>query len=43
MGKPIDTVAVGNALFEAVSNGQISVKEYKTAVDGIKVIKKIIK
>ena len=38
----IDTTKVGDKLFYAVSNGKISTSEYKTAVAGWKIIKKVL-
>ena len=40
--KVIDISALGEALFEAVSSGKISGKEYKKVIDSLKIIKKII-
>jgi hypothetical protein len=38
----IDTTNIGDKLFDAVSNGKISTSEYKTAVAGWKIIKKVL-
>ena len=42
MTKKIDATTVGDALFEAVNSGKITMKEYKTAIEGWKIIKKVI-
>ena len=42
MAKKIDATMVVEALFEGVNSGKITMKEYKTAVEGWKVIKKVI-
>lgn len=42
MAKKIDVTIVGDALFEGVNSGKITMKEYKTAIEGWKVIKKVI-
>ena len=42
MTKKIDATTVGVALFDAVNSGKITMKEYKTAVEGWKVIKKAL-
>ena len=33
---------IGDKLFEAVSNGKITASEYKAALAGLKVIKKVM-
>ena len=38
----IDIQVVGMLLFDAVSTGKITTKEYKNAVEAIKTIKKVI-
>ena len=38
----IDAAMVGNALFEGVNSGKITMKEYKTAIEGWKIIKKVL-
>lgn len=38
-----DSAAIGTALFEAVSSGKITTREYHKAIDGIQVIKSVIK
>lgn len=38
----IDTVKLGDMLFDAVSRNIISTNEYKTAVAGLKIMKKVI-
>ena len=38
----IDVSRVGEALFDGVNSGKITMKEYKTAVAGWKVIKKVL-
>ena len=40
--KKIDVTIVGDALFEAVNSGKITMKEYKAAVEGWKIIKKVL-
>ena len=40
--KKIDAAIVGEALFEGVNSGKITMKEYKTAVEGWKIIKKVL-
>lgn len=42
MAKKIDVTIVGDALFEGVNSGKITMNEYKTAIEGWKVIKKVI-
>ena len=42
MAKKIDATMVGEALCEGVNSGKITMKEYKTAIEGWKVIKKVI-
>ena len=42
MAKKIDATMVGEALFEGVNSGKITMKEYKTAIEGWKVIQKVI-
>ena len=38
----IDASIVGSALFNGVNTGVITMKEYKTAIEGWKIIKKVI-
>lgn len=38
----IDTKKVGEKLFDAVSNGKITMSDYKAAVSGWKTIKKVL-
>ena len=38
----MDYKIIGNALYKAVSSGKITVEEYKKAVEGIKIIKKVL-
>lgn len=33
---------IGSALFDAVSNGTITTREYKNAVEAVKTIKKVL-
>ena len=40
--KKIDATTVGEALFEGVNSGKITMKEYKTAIEGWKIIKKVL-
>lgn len=42
MAKGFDTEKIGLALFNAVSNGTITMSEYKNAVSAVKVIKKVL-
>ena len=42
MTKKIDVTTVGEALFEGVNSGKITMKEYKTAIEGWKIIKKVL-
>lgn len=42
MSKKIDAAMVGDALFEGVNFGKITMKEYKTAIEGWKIIKKVL-
>lgn len=42
MAKKIDVAIVGDALFEGVNSGKITMKEYKVAIEGWKVIKKVL-
>lgn len=42
MPKKIDVAMVGDALFEGVNSGKITMKEYKTAIEGWKIIKKVL-
>ena len=42
MPKKIDAAMVGDALFEGVNSGKITMKEYKTAIEGWKIIKKVL-
>ena len=37
-----DVETIGLALFHAVSNGKITMSEYKTAVSAVKIIKKVL-
>lgn len=42
MGKKISTSKVVDKLFDAVSNGKITTKEWNTATSGWKIILKVI-
>lgn len=42
MSKKVDVTVVGEALFEGVNSGKITIKEYKTAIEGWKIIKKVL-
>lgn len=42
MTKGFDVNKIGTALFDAVSNGTITMSEYKNAVSAIKTIKKVL-
>lgn len=42
MAKEFDVNKIGTALFDAVSNGTITMSEYKNAVSAIKTIKKVL-
>ena len=42
MPKKIDATMVGDALFKGVNSGKITMKEYKTAIEGWKIIKKVL-
>ena len=42
MTKKIDATMVGDALFDAVNSSKITMREYKTAIEGWKVIKKVL-
>lgn len=42
MPPKIDVNMVGDALFEGVNSGKITMKEYKAAIEGWKVIKKVL-
>jgi len=37
-----DTAGIGTALFDAVSSGKITTEEYKTAIKGLNIVKKVI-
>ena len=40
--KKIDVTIIGDALFEGVNSGKITMKEQKTAIEGWKIIKKVL-
>ena len=40
--KKIDVTIIGDTLFEGVNSGKITMKEYKTAIEGWKIIKKVL-
>ena len=40
--KKIDVTIIGDALFEGVNSGKITMKEYKAAIEGWKIIKKVL-
>lgn len=42
MAKKIDAAMLGEALFEGVNSKKITMDEYKKAVEGWKIIKKVI-
>ena len=37
-----ETADIGSALFDAVSSGKITTEEYKTAIKGLNIIKKVL-